>query len=35
MNITRAIPVVAAYYKSRYAKVEQWQDVSADSDFEE
>lgn len=30
-----AIPAVAAYYKTRVAEFEQWQDVSADSDFEE
>jgi NAD(P)-dependent dehydrogenase (short-subunit alcohol dehydrogenase family) len=30
-----AIPVVAAYYKARIAEFEQWQDVSADSDFED
>lgn len=30
-----AIPVVDAYYKNRYAEFEKWQDVSADSDFEE
>lgn len=30
-----AIPAVAAYYKTRIAEFEQWQEVSADSDFEE
>jgi NAD(P)-dependent dehydrogenase (short-subunit alcohol dehydrogenase family) len=30
-----SIPAVAAYYKTRFAEFEQWQDVSADSDFEE
>jgi NAD(P)-dependent dehydrogenase (short-subunit alcohol dehydrogenase family) len=30
-----AIPAVAAYYKTRFAEFEQWQDVSADSDFED
>jgi NAD(P)-dependent dehydrogenase (short-subunit alcohol dehydrogenase family) len=30
-----SIPAVDAYYKTRFAEFEQWQDVSADSDFEE
>lgn len=30
-----AIPAVDAYYKKRYAEFEKWQEVSADSDFEE
>lgn len=30
-----AIPAVDTYYKNRYAEFEKWQDVSADSDFEE
>ncbi len=30
-----AIPAVEAYYKNRFAEFEKWQDVSADSDFEE
>ena len=30
-----AIPAVDAYYKSRYAEFEKWQEVSADSDFDE
>lgn len=29
-----AIPAVDAYYKNRYAEFEKWQEVSADSDFE-
>jgi NAD(P)-dependent dehydrogenase (short-subunit alcohol dehydrogenase family) len=30
-----AIPAVDHYYKTRYAEFEKWQEVSADSDFEE
>lgn len=30
-----AIPAVDAYYKARYAEFEKWQEVSADSDFEQ
>lgn len=30
-----AIPAVENYYKNRFAEFEKWQDVSADSDFEE
>jgi NAD(P)-dependent dehydrogenase (short-subunit alcohol dehydrogenase family) len=30
-----AIPAVENYYKTRYAEFQQWQEVSADSDFEE
>lgn len=30
-----AIPAVEAYYKNRFAEFEKWQDVSADSEFEE
>lgn len=30
-----AIPAVDAYYKNRYAEFENWQEVSADSDFDE
>jgi NAD(P)-dependent dehydrogenase (short-subunit alcohol dehydrogenase family) len=30
-----AIPAVDNYYKTRYAEFEKWQEVSADSDFEE
>jgi hypothetical protein len=29
-----AIPAVASCYKTRFAEVEQWQEVSAASDFE-
>jgi NAD(P)-dependent dehydrogenase (short-subunit alcohol dehydrogenase family) len=30
-----AIPAVEVYYKNRFAEFEKWQDVSADSEFEE
>lgn len=30
-----AIPAVEAYYKNRYAEFQKWQEVSADSDFED
>jgi NAD(P)-dependent dehydrogenase (short-subunit alcohol dehydrogenase family) len=30
-----AIPAVDNYYKTRYAEFQQWQEVSADSDFED
>lgn len=30
-----AIPAVDAYYKNRYAEFQKWQEVSADSDFED
>ncbi|MGI4762484.1 MAG: SDR family NAD(P)-dependent oxidoreductase [Janthinobacterium lividum] len=30
-----SIPVIDTYYKTRFAEFEQWQHVSADSDFEE
>lgn len=30
-----AIPAIDAYYKARYAEFQKWQEVSADSDFEQ